>query len=202
MRLQEKAKEIPKNKRANPSLNIWGKTTDALKWSMDDEQTYIRDMFTNILTADINIDHKDKVQPAFIDIIQQLSTSDAQLLDKVFKAYPSVNLYEQRVYVRKVGQPKPSEHFMTRRYLATTEGNGEFLDDDFEKNLDNLKRLAIIREDDGCWGKSSVAKKFNSSGEWQSFSNDPTREPLVEIMQNRRLKVTDFGKDFLDVCFK
>lgn len=200
--LREKAQRVPEDKRIEPNLNIWGKTTDALKWNMDDEQAHIREMFTNILMADIDKDLKEKVQPAFIEIVGQLSPSDAQLLDGVFKKHPAVNLYEQRTYTRKIGEPKPQEHFVIKRYITTIKGAGKILDKEFEKNLDNLKRLGIINEDSGYWGDKKIAKKFEKHGKWLPFDNNPTHEYMTEIVQNRRLKVTDFGKDFLDICLR
>ena len=50
--LTEKMLKIPKEDLVEPSMNIFGPTLEALKYNLDEK--YIKEMFTNILLADIN----------------------------------------------------------------------------------------------------------------------------------------------------
>lgn len=198
--LESNINQIPKDRQTEPDMNIWGQTMDSLKWNMGDDQEHIRNMFTKILSADIDKNTKNAVQPAFIEIVRQLTKDDARILADIFQKNPSINLYEKRQYVRNVGGPKPRESFLIRRFLATTDKNAQLLEIDFELSLDNLKRLGIINEVSGYFGTKKLADRFNSSGEWQHFSNDQAYETMFEVKQNNRLEVTKFGKEFLSIC--
>lgn len=203
--LKNKVDQIPEDKQAEPSISIWGQTMDSLKWNMDDEQKHIRDMFTNILTSDVNSDTKNKVQPAFIEIVKQMSRDDAKLLSDLVAISNIFNIYEERVYVRKIGESKPQEYFSIRRYicaLSKHEEEDSLYDGDFEVNLDNLKRLGIMTESNGYYGEWKRAKKFEKKGEWRKFENDEGRESVTDITQNGKLEVTSFGKQFIRICLE
>lgn len=57
--------------RVESSINIVGTTIESLKYNLDEE--HIKDMFTNILISDMTKDKKEKVLPAYIEIVKQLS---------------------------------------------------------------------------------------------------------------------------------
>lgn len=198
--LEDSINQIPKDRQTEPDMNIWGQTMDALKWNMGDNQEHIRNMFTKILSADIDKNTKSTVQPAFIEIVRQLAKDDARILTDIFQKNSSINLYERRQYVRSVGDPKPNESFLIKRFLATTNKDAQLLEIDFEMSLDNLKRLGIINEINGYFGTRKLANRFNSSSKWQHFSNDQTYETMFELKQNNRLEVTKFGREFLNIC--
>lgn len=198
--LENSINQIPKDRQTEPDMNIWGQAMDSLKWNMGDNQEHIRNMFTKILSADIDKDTKNTVQPAFIEIVRQLTKSDARILADIFQKHSSVNLYERRQYVRSVGDSKPNESFLIKRFLATTNKDAQLLEIDFEVSLDNLRRLGIINESSGYFGTKKIADRFSYSGEWQLFSNDQTYETMFEVKQNNRLEVTKFGREFLKVC--
>lgn len=203
--LKDKVNQIPEDKQAEPSINIWGQTMDSLKWNMDDEQKHIRDMFTNILASDVNSDTKSKVQPAFIEIVRQMSREDAKLLADLVAVSTIFNIYEERVYIRKIGEPKPQEYFPIRRYICALSGHEEkdsLYDGDFEISLDNLKRLGIVAESNGYYGEWKRAKKLEKNGEWSKFENDESCESVTDITQNGSMEVTAFGKQFIQICLK
>lgn len=203
-RLEEEIERVPDGKQTEPNMNIWGQTMDSLKWNMDDEQEYIRNMFTKILAADVNSDIKGKVQPAFIEIVKQLSKKDAEFLAQTIAPYRNLNIYEERVFKRKIGESaKPAEHFMLKRYIATISKDGKNgFYDDFEISLDNLKRLGIIIEMTGYWGNKKQVSALEKTGKWQKLQGSDGEEVLIEIVQSGRLNVTALGKDFIEICLE
>ncbi|MDR0929433.1 MAG: DUF4393 domain-containing protein [Oscillospiraceae bacterium] len=76
--LNRRMQAIPPEKLVRPSVNILGPILEALKYSLDEK--YVKEMLLRLLLADIHIDKKPRVLPAFVDVIKQLSREDAKFL--------------------------------------------------------------------------------------------------------------------------
>lgn len=199
--LKEKIGKIPEEKRVDPSVNILGQTMDSLKWNLGDEQKYIREMFTNILAADINKDTKKLVQPAFIDIVRQLSHDDAKFLaDWLVDNHP-INIYEDRIYTRPIGSLEgPREYIILCRRLISVK-TGQLFKGNCEKTLDNLKRLGILVEHTNQhWGTSEQIAQHTKHGAWYSEQEVSSMETRQDTVQSGMLDITNFGRDFIEIC--
>lgn len=200
-KLREKIGKIPDGKQADPSMNIWGQTMDSLKWNLGDEQGHIREMFTNILAADINKDTKNLVQPAFIDIVRQLSHDDAKFLaDWLVDNHP-INIYEDRIYTRPIGSSEePREHIVLCRRLISVRTD-QLFKGNCEKTLDNLKRLGILVEHTNQhWGTSEQITQHTKRGKWYSEQKVSPMETRQGTVQSGMLDITNFGRDFIEIC--
>ena len=76
--LEQKTSTIPFENLVEPKINILGPTVEGLKYNLDEE--YIKDMFTNILLADMDNRKQNNVLPSYIEIVKQLSAEDAKFL--------------------------------------------------------------------------------------------------------------------------
>jgi hypothetical protein len=76
--LSKRLKDVPDEKLSKPDPRIGVPTVEALRYSMDEEQ--IREMFANLLAADMNSDTKTSTHPAFVEIIKQMTKLDATLM--------------------------------------------------------------------------------------------------------------------------
>ena len=56
----------------------------AISYSMDSEE--LRNMYANLLAKAMNVDEKDKVHPAFVELIKQMAPREALILDGIFKS--------------------------------------------------------------------------------------------------------------------
>src|SRR6266446_4863463 len=86
-RVSERLKDVPPDQIVEPDARIAVPATQALIYSMNDE--LIREMFASLLAADMNAATKEKVHPAFVEMIRQMTRPDAEVL-KVIKARPEV----------------------------------------------------------------------------------------------------------------
>lgn len=84
-KLAKKYNAIPDDKKVEPRLNILGPAVDLLKYNLD--ENYIKDIFVNLLTSEMNKDKQEKVLPSYIEIVKQLSQEDAKLLKELYEAY-------------------------------------------------------------------------------------------------------------------
>lgn len=200
-KLKEKIGKIPEEKQVDPSMNIWGQTMDSLKWNLGDEQEHIREMFTKILTADVNKDTKNLVQPAFIDIVRQLSYADAKFLTDWLVDNHPINIYEDRIYTRPIGNSnEPREYIVLCRRLISIK-TGQMFKGNCEKTLDNLKRLGVMIEHaNQHWGTDEQIAQHMKRGVWRSEQKVSPMETRQDTIQSGMLDITDFGRDFIKIC--
>jgi len=196
--LKNKLSMIKDENIVQPSANIWGKTLESLRWNLDDEEKYIRDMFENILVSDMDAEKKNKVRTAFIDIVNQLDNNDARFLKDIIAPNPYINLYSLRRYFRKRNTPKPSEY---REITLLLDKNGEdekLYDGDFVRSFDNLKRLGLVEEDKGYWTNRERVDRYITKDRWIAMDDD--LEYTINIEHKGRVEITKLGQDFIDIC--
>src|ERR1041384_3162628 len=81
--VSERLKDVPEDKIVEPNPRIAIPSTQALVYSMNDET--IREMFANLLAADMNAETKGRAHPAFVEMIREMTGTDARVLG-VFRA--------------------------------------------------------------------------------------------------------------------
>ncbi|MBQ8996478.1 DUF4393 domain-containing protein [Candidatus Saccharibacteria bacterium] len=194
--LNKKIEAVPENKKVEPSMRIWGETMESLKWNLDDEQKYIREVFTNILISDITTDKKSKVQPAFIKIVQQLSHEDVKFLELLNKTGKmSFSTIELRWEAKDgyIKAPKSPLFVVLGGGLVTPE----------MRVIENLERLGLLKWERGIYltGEKELCNRI--------FEAEKAKYDIPESLKNRyekiefeqeKLSVTDFGKLFLETC--
>jgi hypothetical protein len=79
--ITKKLKDTPEAKIVEPNPRVAVPAVQALLYSMDDE--FIREMFANLLAADMDADRKDGVHPAFVELIKEMTPEDAKVLTSV-----------------------------------------------------------------------------------------------------------------------
>ena len=204
--LNKQIASTPEEQSTEPSINIWGQTMDSLKWNMDDQQEHIREMFTKILLADINKAHKSKVQPSFIEIVKQLSQQDAEFLQSLNRA-KNVKMFSTMEIrwknEKEVFQKVPGSPFIVMLHKTNRIEPEDKIELEDMKVINNLERLGIIK----------VKYEFNKPADKALCDvmffliNDrfpvptPTREDYNKTTYYQgMIEITDFGKDFMDIC--
>jgi len=194
--LNKKIEAVPENEKVEPSMHIWGETIESLKWNLDDEQEYIREVFANILIADITANKKSKVQPAFIKIVQQLSHEDVKFLELLNKTGKmSFSTIELRWEAKDgyIKAPKSPLFVVLGDGLVTPE----------MRVIENLERLGLLKWERGIYltGEKELCNRI--------FEAEKAKYDIPESLKNRyekiefeqeKLSVTDFGKLFLETC--
>ena len=89
--LGEKLKHIPEDKIVEPEPYVAVPAIQQLSYSLDSDE--LRELYANLLASSMNADKKSDVHPAFVDIIKQLTPSEAKLLSLIYACpYNSVLL--------------------------------------------------------------------------------------------------------------
>jgi hypothetical protein len=143
--LTKRLKNTPEAKIVGPNPRIAVPAVQALIYSMDDE--FIREMFANLLAADMDADRKGGVHPAFVELIKEMTPEDARVLSSVV----------ERSQIRfRVGARTDSWQLLETAFTIDVEG----LDWPAVGNsVTNLARLGLIELREFEWPSN---KKFKA----------------------------------------
>ena len=187
--LENRVKQIPEENLIHPRVNILGPAIDGLKYNLDEE--YIKEMFTNILVSDMNNKKQNKVLPAYIEIIKQISQEDALFLKNF--ANLKINVYALDIIKYDVVH---NSSIPLGKELALSENEIIKLNDIV---IDNLERLNILKIYDDRYITNSPLYDLCFKKVKHKYTNfNPLQISLT--YQKAILKITDFGKNFIDIC--
>lgn len=189
-KLKEKYECIPDEDKKEPRISILGPATDVLKYNLEEE--HIREMFINILTSEMNVKKQNKVLPAYIEIIKQLSKDDA---DFILLLKNNINL--SVLQIRKGTRQAYQE---ISNYIVKNIKNQNYIIIPYnEIVIDNLKRLEIINVD-------LKTIYTNNSEICEKAFNNLLTEKHIDNTENKYfyihgiLELTKFGQRFIDIC--
>lgn len=136
--VSDRLKDVPQENVVAPDPRIAVPSMQALTYSVGDET--IREMFANLLAADMNSETKGRVHPAFVEMIKEISPADAKVLRVM--ALGSQIEFEARL---RSGEKWLPVGYLTSVQVPDLDGGK------VRRALSNLKRLEIIEGRDGVW---------------------------------------------------
>lgn len=196
--MDQRLKGVPREKIVPPEPRIAVPALQALTYSLDDK--LIREMFANLLAADMNEDRKRDAHPAFVEIIKEMTSAEARVLTCVREANKEVE------FTVTVGVPYAYRTLATR-YSFEVEGLST---SECEKSLSNLQRLGLVdaREE---WPVSekhnqmelALKEEFEPArnkleAEWALGGASETK--LAIGIKRRGLYLTPLGQSLVNVC--
>lgn len=174
--LEEKLKHIPEDKIVEPEPYVAVPAIQQLSYSLDSEE--LRELYANLLASSMNVDKKDAVHPAFVDIIRQLTPSEAKLLSCIYECpYNSVLLRESKLYT--------INNIKEGSYDVGLEVN-DVLINSIDRHtlsicLDNLVRLGLLTVQ-------------------ELVSSDPNTLKIIITGTLHAYTLTDFSQKFCEIC--
>ncbi|MER2190634.1 MAG: DUF4393 domain-containing protein [Solibacillus sp.] len=190
-----------------PEMHILGPILEASKYAISSEE--LRKIFAKLIASSVNSETVDLLHPSFIEIVKQLSSSDALLLSLMEpKArYPIVAI--------QLSEEANSEKGFRLNYsIAFTTLYEHLLDvtnpEEFMKHtisIDNLIRLGLISVD----YQNSIADEDIYSFIENHPAHLEAQKKLIEAQKDGApfntvktiqgiLKTTHLGKNFFEVC--
>lgn len=192
--LEKKLKNISKEKIISPEPYIAVPTIQALSYSMNSEK--LRNMYANLLSKSMNIDTKDEVHPAFVEIIKQMSPTDAKILKKFVNNRPNIPLID--IIERNIEN---------RTYALLLSNLTNIFDYDnitISVSIDNLLRLGLIQIPEGkSISNLSAYETITSSLVFSNFKKTHKLPKGYEIDEIKKvIFITELGYKFSEICIQ
>jgi hypothetical protein len=188
--------KVRDKRRVEPAPYIAVPAIQALAYSVDSDE--LRSLFVNLLVKAMLEDERDKVHPAYVEIIKQLSPLDAQNLNVI---YSKDNGTVTKLPIAKHTVDKPGSIFPLYPEIFFME-NKEYQYSPLQApSIANLQRLGLIETafgasvaEDGAYDEFLKHPRYLS---WSAYLEQSGEKPkLVQGV----LYLSSFGKAFSDVC--
>ena len=185
---------IPIDQIQEPKLSVLGPALEASKYYIDDEE--LRSLFAKLIAASMDNSKNEVLQPAFVEIIKQMSPIDAKNL---------INLYDikdkQNPIVSIILESKDSKNYKEVFDHFYIENIGNISHVRVASSLLNLKRLGLIEINYGVF--LSDENRYLSYENHQiinQFKNEYNDDLHSIKLKKGLIKITNFGMDFCKIC--
>lgn len=199
--VSERLKDVPEDQIVEPNPRIAIPATQSLLYSMGDET--IRDMFANLLAADMNAKTKGVTHPAFVEMIKEMTSADATALSVLWKGAQ----IEFRARVMSGNQWRELGY----SYSFDIEGVDAT---QVRRTLSNLRRLEVIETRPNEWPllgnlsalEEAAKAKFEPQVDAYKQLPEDIRSKIIMPGELRLdifktgLFVTAMGEDFARIC--
>lgn len=190
--LSQKLELIDPNKIVQPETHIAVPALQAISYSMDNED--LRNLYANLLSKSMNMDTKDSIHPAFVEIIKQLSPLDAKVLSIICnnKVNPLIDI---NIFNTVTGA--------IRGRIQSNFTNIDIAEPELVSiSIENLKRLNLIEVPaDVSYSKEELYEELYKSDYYKVLEEACSKHPGFEIDRHHKsIRVTDMGQSFYEIC--
>lgn len=194
--LRDKLSNTPIENLKEPEPNIVIPAYEALRYSLNKDQ--LKEMYINLIANSMQNSTSDKVHPAFVEVIKQLSVFDAELLKKLFSTstsdIPKLRIRLQRSEVDSSGVYTHNIILSSKYYSV------DFLEE-YTISIENLERLKIISiEHNSKLLTENIYDDLFELVDKDSLSKVHPKFPYVSIIEGR-ISLTSFGHEFVKNIF-
>lgn len=185
---------IPIDQRQEPKLSVLGPALEASKYYIDDEE--LRSLFAKLIAASMDNSKNEVLQPAFVEIIKQMSPIDAKNL---------INLYDikdkQNPIVSIILESKDSKNYKEVFDHFYIENIGNISHVRVASSLLNLKRLGLIEINYGVFlSDENRYLSYENHPIINQFKNEYNDDFHSIKLKKGLIKITNFGMDFCKIC--
>lgn len=185
---------IPIDQIQEPKLSVLGPALEASKYYIDDEE--LRSLFAKLIAASMDNSKNEVLQPAFVEIIKQMSPIDAKNL---------INLYDikdkQNPIVSIILESKDSKNYKEVFDHFYIENIGNISHVRVASSLLNLKRLGLIEINyDVFLSHENRYLSYENHPIINQFKNEYNDDLHSIKLKKGLIKITNFGMDFCKIC--
>lgn len=194
--LAQKLENVEPEKIVEPAPYVAVPALQSISYSMNSEE--LRNLYANLLAKAMNIDTKDFVHPAYVNIISQMTPLDAHVLQYLLNEpdndMPVVDLIATRPTLGYMLECIYLQANITGLSLSSIEA--------LSISIENLARnnLIYITESTSSKGYDSIYK----SDQYKVFyeKQKETLPPFYSGIETRQknCRLSSLGKSFCDIC--
>ena len=190
--LERKCNAIPIENQTEPRISILGPAIDMIKYNLEEE--HIKELFINVLVSEMDDKKQNKVLPAYVEIIKQISKEDAGFISFISE----VNGIIENISLLQLFDKNKKELLNSDvDYYVVIEANKDFYYKKISRlSLDNLERLGIIKFNTD-FGLTDISGEIENN--FKVISGNNYKNKIMDY-KLYSLEITDLGFNFIDIC--
>lgn len=187
---------IPENKKVEPSIQITAQALENSKYCVTSD--VLRSMFVNLISNSMNADTYSLAHPAFPEILKQLSSDDALLLEDIYRSKQSC------LPVAKIGLNSEDGGHNVFYENVFTPNALDFPHARYSLSLSSLQRASLISIDYDVQINSNQAyDKLRQTPEYLQMQELSTSSTLSSLYFRKGLiQLTTIGRAFCSICIE
>ena len=190
--LEKKLENVDPDKIVEPESYVAVPAIQAISYSMNSEE--LRNLYANLFAKAMNSDTKDSVHPSFVEIIKQLSPTDAIIFKTIFesKYTPLIDL--------SIETCTSVHDYYTYNISWITLYNYQ----EVRMSLDNLLRLGLIEIPFNItYGDDTIYELVRKTDSYIQITDKLQSINHHRLNENKKyLKCTEFSILFYKICIK
>ena len=185
---------IPKDQIQEPKMSVLGPALEASKYYIDDEE--LRMLFAKLIAASMDNSKNDTLQPAFVEIVKQMTPIDAKNLTSLYNIKDKQNPVVSIILENK--DTRDYKEVFNHFYI---ENISNIPHKRIASSLINQERLGLIEINYGVF--------LSDENKYLPYENHPIikqfkkeyNDDLHSIeLKKGLIKITNFGMDFCKIC--
>ena len=185
---------IPIDQIQEPKLSVLGPALEASKYYIDDEE--LRMLFAKLVASSMDNSKNDTLQPAFVEIVKQMTPIDAENLTSLYnikdKQNPIVSIILENKDTRDYKEV--FNHFYIENISNISHKR-------IVSSLINLERLGLIEINYGVFlSDENRYLPYENHPIINQFKNEYNDDLHSIKLKKGLIKITNFGMDFCKIC--
>lgn len=204
-----KISNIPEHNLQEPKMSVLGPSLEASKYYF--EEKHYREMFSNLIAGSCNKEYNESIHPSFVDLIKQLSSNDALILQHLNKHedcyFADYTLLKDVNYNDNLCIMEEKVFYPNFTYIDSSKNTLSLL------SLDRFNLISYesgyrgdgVRETIGSFYEedplfNTCVNKYNQTYIKQNFQGNDYEAKDEMIVLLARLELSTLGKVFVKVC--
>lgn len=192
--VENELRKIPAMNIQHPSAKI---AVPLLQNASITEDTNLREMYGKLLAGDMNKQTKSSVHPAYVEIINQMSSDDAKLFRRIVEIQDSVPVARVTFVFGDSYLTNVMPHYFSPFFPDWDPWK-------FSMCVENLARLNVFHFFEGTVNTYDYEKIKQEPFVTERFEfakkHNPSRELSIELVKYV-IQMNDFGRAFSKLCF-
>ena len=185
---------IPRDQIQEPKMSVLGPALEASKYYIDDEE--LRLLFAKLVAASMDNSKNDTLQPAFVEIVKQMTPIDAENLTSLYnikdKQNPIVSIILENKDTREYKEV--FSHFYIENISNISHKR-------IASSLINLERLGLIEINYGVFlSDKNIYLPYENHSIVKQFKNEYNDDSHSIELKKGLIKISNFGMDFCKIC--
>lgn len=205
--LTRKLANTPPENIESPPVKVAGPVFEAMRFCTEDEE--LKEMFSNLLANSMDKETKSRAHPAFVEVLKNLSSDEAKILNYIASSQPSnirrvFPVIDQAAFYPNSNSYAVINHLTSKIAIESDCVNPELV----ASYINNLTRLGVFAISDKSLVKPNAYQAIQNSDIYKKNQENIKSmqqhldEPVNHKAIRKNVSLTSFGNDLIDIAVR
>ena len=190
-----------------PPVKVAGPVFEAMRFCTEDEE--LREMFSNLLANSMDKASKSRAHPAFVEVLKNISSDEAKILNHIADSRPSKLLRVFPVIDQMASYPSRKANTVINPLTSVIAIESSCENPELAPTyINNLTRLGVFGINELAFSDHTVyseienSEKYKKNQEYIESMDKYIEEPVEYESKKKNVYLTSFGNDLLEIAVR